>query len=150
MDLKVFLKNLPAFEEFSSAHLDIFAAALEADDFADGHVFIREGEQGGALFLILQGLVRVTRLEGAEEQELRELGAGEMFGILSLVGQMPAAATCTAKGAVKAARLTAAAFDRLFETAAPIARHLQYMTAVQLARDLRQQNARMRSAITDR
>lgn len=149
MDIKVFLKNLPAFEEFSPAHLEAFAAELEADDFGDGHVFIHEGEQGAALFVILSGLVSVTRRGASgEDLELRDLGAGELFGILSLVGNLPAAASCTAKGNVKAARLTASAFQRLFDSAPPIARHIQYMIAVQLARDLRQQNAQMRSALT--
>lgn len=148
MDIKTFLKNLPAFEEFSPSHLEAFAAELEADDFADDHVFIREGEQGAALFIILQGLVSVTRrAPSGEDQELRDLGGGELFGILSLVGNLPAAASCTAKGNVKAARLTAAAFQRLFDSAPPLARHIQYMIAVQLARDLRQQNAQMRSAM---
>lgn len=149
MDLKVFLKNLPAFEEFADTHLDAFVTALEVRDFADGHVFIRQGEQGDALFLILQGLVKVTRHESPEggESEVCELGAGELFGMLSLVDNMPAAATCTAHGAVKTASLTAEAFRLLFDSALPIGRHLQYMIAVQLARDLRDENARIRAAM---
>ena len=147
MDLKIFLKNLPAFEEFGDLHLEAFVRGLEVREFADGHVFIRQGEQGEALFLILQGLVRVTRREapGGDEREVRELGAGELFGVLSLVDDLPAAASCTANGAVKAASLTAESFRQLFDAALPIGRHLQYMIAVQLARDLRDENARIRA-----
>lgn len=146
MDLKIFLKNLPAFEEFADAHLEALVGALQVRDYADGHVFIRQGQQGEGLFLVLRGMVRLTRRDapGAEERDVRELGAGELFGILSLVDNLPAAATCTARGAVTAASLSAASFRQLFESALPIGRHLQYMIAVQLARDLRDENARIR------
>lgn len=149
MDLKIFLKNLPAFEEFADPHLEAFVSGLEVRDFADGQVFIRQGEQGEALFLILSGLVKVTRHEipGGADSDVRELGAGELFGMLSLVDNLPAAASCTAQGTVKAASLTAAAFRQLFDSALPIGRHLQYMMAVQLARDLRDENARIRAAM---
>lgn len=149
MDLKIFLKKLPAFEEFTDAHLEAFIGRLTVRDFAAGHVFIRQGEQGEALFLILSGLVTVTRHEsrGGAEIEVCELGTGELFGMLSLVDNMPAAATCTARASVKAASLSAAAFRQLFESALPIGRHLQYMMAVQLARDLRDENARIRAVM---
>lgn len=149
MDLKMFLKNLPAFEEFADPHIEALVGGLDVRDFADGHVFIRQGEQGEALFLILNGLVKVTRHEsvGGKDSDVHELGAGELFGMLSLADNLPAAASCTALGSVKAASLTAAAFHRLFDSALPIGRHLQYMMAVQLARDLRDENARIRAAM---
>lgn len=149
MDLKIFLKNLPAFEEFSPAHLEAFAGQLQVGEFEDGHVFIRQGEQGQALYMLLQGSVRITRHapEGEAEHEVRELNDGELFGILSLVSEMPAQATCIAKGRVKAAYLTREAFLQLFHQASPIGHHLQYMVAVQMARDIQEQNRRYRAAL---
>jgi cAMP-dependent protein kinase regulator len=150
MDLTYFLKNLPAFEDFKAPHLTILASHLQVEEQADGHVFIRQGEQGRALYMLLQGSVRITRHDaaGGEEYEVRELADGELFGILSLVQDLPAQATCTARGAVEVATLGYDAFQQLFHQASPIGHHLQYMIAVQMARDLQENNKRLRNALT--
>ena len=149
MDLKFFLKNLPAFEEFKPHHLEILANGLQVMEYPDGHVFITQGTQGTALHLLIQGSVRITRrdAQGGGEYEARELAAGELFGILSLVDNLPASATCTAKGPAKTASLTRAAFEQLFKDASPIGHHLQYMIAVQMARDIQEENKSFRAAL---
>lgn len=149
MDLKFFLKNLPAFEDFTAAHLDILAGHLQLEEQADGHAFIRQGEQGPALYLLMDGSVRITRHDaaGGEEYEVRELSDGEMFGMLSLVDDLPATATCTARGKTRTAALTRAAFEQLSAEAAPIGRHLKFMVAVQMARDLQEANKRFRATL---
>ena len=148
MELKFFLKNLPAFEDFKPQHLEILAGRLQVEEHGDGHVFITQGMQGGALYLLLQGSVRTTRHDGdGEEYPVRDLSDGEMFGILSLVDDLPASATCAAKGPVKTAALTRDAFRALFDDAAPIGHHLHYMIAVQMARDIQEQNKRFRATL---
>jgi CRP-like cAMP-binding protein len=152
MDLKFFLKNLPAFEEFKANHLDILAQGLLVEEFPDGHVFITQGTQGKALYLLINGSVRIMRHDapGSDEYEVRELSGGELFGILSLVDNLPSSATCIAKGTVKAASLTHDAFEKLFEQASPIGHHLQYMIAVQMARDIQEENKTFRAALAKR
>ncbi|RJG05320.1 cyclic nucleotide-binding domain-containing protein [Noviherbaspirillum cavernae] len=149
MELKVFLKNLPAFEEFKAQHLDVLANRLQVNEYNDGHEFITQGTQGEALYMLLQGSVRITRRDSQddEEYEVRELSDGELFGIVSLVDNLPASATCRAKGRVKTAALTREAFQQLFHEASPIGHHLQYMTAVQMARDIQEENKRFRTAL---
>lgn len=151
MDLKFFLKNLPAFEEFKAPHLDILASHLKVEQHDDGHVFIRQGTQGQALYMLLQGSVRITRrdTEGGTEQEVRELSDGEIFGMLSLIDNLPASGTCIARGPVKTAALTRDAFLQLFHEASPIGHHLQYMVAVQMARDIQEENKRFRAALAN-
>lgn len=150
MDLTFFLKNLPAFEDFQAAQLTALANHLQIEQYENAHVFIKQGEQGTALYLLMQGAVHITRHENGSDEELavRELADGEMFGILSLVSDLPASATCTARGNVKVAALSRAAFEQLFNDAPSIARHLQYMIAVQMARDLQESNKRFRASLT--
>ncbi len=150
MDLKIFLKNLPAFEDFSPPQLEAFAAQLTVRDHEAGHTFIHQGQQGEALYLLLRGVVRITRhdAEGGDEYELREVCDGEMFGILSLVDNLPAASTCAAVGPGQTAALSREGFAKLFQEASPIGRHLQYMIAVQMARDLQDANRRLREALS--
>lgn len=148
MDLKIFLKNLPAFEEFQASHLETFAAHLQVGEYENGHAFITQGMQGEALYMLLSGSVHITRRDDdGVEHEVRDLSDGELFGILSLVDDLPASASCVAKGKVKAAFLTRDAFRRLFSEASPIGHHLQYMVAVQMARDIQEQNRQFRTAL---
>lgn len=145
MDLTYFLKNLPAFEDFNASHLATLANHLEVQENEDGHVFIQQGEDGKALYLLLQGSVRITRRDrDGVEHEVRELADGEMFGILSLIEDLPTQASCIAKGAVRTAALSREAFKQLFSEASPIGHHLHYMIAVQMARDLQEANKRVR------
>lgn len=149
MEIKTFLKNLPAFEDFNPAQLDLLATHLKQEEWDSGHVFIRQGTQGEALYLLIDGSVIVTRKEedSDEEHEVRELSDGEMFGMLSLIDDLPASATCTAKGAVRTAALPRDAFRQLYHQARPVGLHLQYMIAVQMARDLQEVNKRFRASL---
>lgn len=58
-----------------------------------GEVLLQQGKRGRGLFLILDGLVRVTQLGHLEPRWLRE---GDIFGETSLVYDSPVTATCTA------------------------------------------------------
>jgi CRP/FNR family cyclic AMP-dependent transcriptional regulator len=152
MDIKFFLKNLPAFEDFKSDHLEVLAQGLKIEDYPEGHAFIQQGTQGDALYLVISGSIRIMRHDGSGggEYEAREMSAGELFGILSLVDNLPASATCIAKGSVKAASLSRDSFLKLFQNASPIGHHLQYMIAVQMARDIQEENKSFRAALAGR
>lgn len=152
MDLKSFLKLLPAFESFTPAYLNALSQAMEVRQFDPGHCFIEQGTQGEAMYLLMEGVVDLTRVNEAtgEAEEGRELRAGELFGLLSLVDNMPAGATCSAREHVTVAALPRAAFDTLFSSAPPIGHHLQYMVAVQLARDLQERNKALRKLLQQR
>jgi CRP-like cAMP-binding protein len=57
---------------------------------------IREGEPGRGLFVVLHGTVDVSKRDGAEKVLLATLGAGDVFGEMSLLQAAPATATVTA------------------------------------------------------
>ncbi len=59
--------------------------------FLPGHVIVREGEPGDAMFVVVRGNLRVT-LDG---KELTRLGPGANFGELSLADGSPRSATIT-------------------------------------------------------
>jgi CRP-like cAMP-binding protein len=149
MDLRTFLTNLPSFSGFSPKEIDTLEGVLKVASYPEGHVFTRQGEPGDAMHVLLEGGVRVTQQDeiAGMTQEVKELHAGELFGLLSLISQMPAAATCTASSAAKAASLTREDFDRLMQIAPQLAHHLYYMVAVQLARDLQTRNRSMRELL---
>ena len=148
MDLKSFLKSLPGFESFLAADLDALAASMQVRLYPKGHQFIAQGEQGQALYIVMNGAVLLTRVDELTgfKQE-RELRAGETFGLLSFIDNLPAAATCSAMEAVSAASLPRIEFNELFDAAPPVGHHLLYMVAIQLARDLQDRNTSLRSLL---
>jgi len=148
MDIKSFLKSLPGFESFVPRDLDALAGVMQVRLYPKGHQFIAQGEQGQAMFLVINGAVMLTRIDELtgfkQERELRD---GETFGLLSLIDNLPAAATCSAIEAVTAASLPRMEFNELFDAAPTVGHHLLYMVAIQLARDLQDRNTSLRSLL---
>ena len=148
MELKQFLKQW-AYDRFGDQEIAQLSALMTMSMYPNGHVFISQGQQGEAMYLLVEGAVEVRRADETtgEAQEGAAVPSGELFGLLSLIDDMPASATCTAKGAVTAAALSREGFEKLFEAAPPIGHHLQYMVAVQLARDLQERNKALRALL---
>ena len=63
VDLKTFLKTLPGFENFSAQHLNALAASMKVQLYPKGHTFIWQGEQGQALYVIMDGAVLLSRVD---------------------------------------------------------------------------------------
>jgi CRP-like cAMP-binding protein len=148
-DLRVFLHGLPAFERFTGKPLDMLVHNLRLRDFEPGQRIVDQGSQGPAMYVIISGTVEITRREtvGGEEQEAREARDGEVIGLSSLVNNMPSPQACTAKTKVFSAELTPERYEALFLQAPAVAHQLQYMVAVQLARDLQEQNKALRKGL---
>lgn len=69
--------------------------------FEPGEVLIREGDQGGAMYLVMQGKVRVETSGARGAVPLAELGRGACLGEVSLLTGSPRTATVTAVGPVQ-------------------------------------------------
>lgn len=142
MHLDEFLLASPMFDGFSPDELESLSRAMRVERYTDGHVFMKEGQRGDALFLILDGKVSVTRLNrrDREIEHLHTMTQGELFGLIALIDHGKRSATCTAAGEVTAASLPVNAFELLYDSNAPIAHHFQHLIARQLAHDLRALN----------
>ncbi len=143
------LRRFPAFSGFPESDLEVLAKAMSIGDYNDGHLFIREGAKGDTMFLIIEGQVLVSRKKtvGDGFELVKKMGAGEMFGLISLIDSGLCTASCRAVGAVKAASLPRFAFDMLFNMDAPIAHHFQYLIACQLVHDVRLFNELLRKIV---
>jgi CRP-like cAMP-binding protein len=148
VNLDSFLHVNRQFTDFAPADLDALKQRLVVARYEDGHVFMREGERGNAVYLLLEGQVLVTRTlaPSAGEQLICMMGPGDLFGLIALIDDGPRCATCKAVGEVSAARLAADEFRRLFADDAPLAHRFQYLIARQLANDLRLHNAALADA----
>ena len=70
----------------------MYCGAAE-ESFRLGDVIFKEGDTGSALYLILDGKVRISReVSGMGEEALAVLGAGDAFGEMSLIDAAPRSA----------------------------------------------------------
>lgn len=148
------LASFPLFRDLSEADRGILERVMVLEQRRRGHVFVREGDQGvagqSALYVILDGTVRVHSAapEGGYGVD-RTIGAGEMFGLVSLLDDAPRSATCTADSDVQVGKLTRTILRQLLRTHAGVHVRFQRMVCLQLARDLRALDERLRTAMTD-
>lgn len=141
MGLMLALESTAEFKNLRPEELAGVEAVMTAKVYPDGHVFVREGEPGDALYLIVEGEVIATRRDAAGNNDiLARLGPGDLFGLLALIDEGPRAATCTAFGEVVAAVLPRRRFQQLYRSQAPAAYTFQFMVARQLVRDVRAMN----------
>jgi CRP/FNR family cyclic AMP-dependent transcriptional regulator len=92
-----FLRNVSIFEELPERDLEKIAKLGTRKKFSKGNIILMEDEIGSALFIIINGKVKVSRLdETGREAVLSILGSGEVFGEMSLLDGMKRSATCSA------------------------------------------------------
>src|SRR5215472_871406 len=79
------LARVPLFVDLSRRELQRLAATATERVYDAGDVMVRQGQPGVGLYVILSGAARVTQQpEGGDVRELGTLGAGEVFGEMSL------------------------------------------------------------------
>ncbi len=71
-------------------------AQLPQRTFKAGEAIVTEGEHGDAAYVIIEGECAVTRLVGSQQQEVRRLKTGEMFGEIAVFTGKPRLATVRA------------------------------------------------------
>ena len=149
MDLGEFLRTIPDLQDLDEKELTALERAMQVERYPDGHVFIREGHRPDAVYLIIEGEVRVTPEQRGEAGMKidKKMGPAEVFGLIGLIDYKQRSATCTAAGPVVAASLPWTAFSMLFHASAPLAYHFQYLVARQLTRDVRKLSEFIRNAI---
>ncbi len=86
------------------------ADRMEREDVGSGTVLVREGDPGDRFYVLLAGVAGVSQQSMGERRILR---AGEFFGEVALVMNVPRTATVTAMTPCVVASCDQAAFDEL-------------------------------------
>jgi len=87
------LAKIRIFEGIAPAGLKHIAEIAREESYRLSHVIFREGDGGGALYLILEGKVRISReVSGMGEEALAVLGPGDAFGEMALIDEFPRSA----------------------------------------------------------
>lgn len=87
----IFLQNIDVFAEVPTEQLALLASIAEEVDFVAGEVIYSENEPSDALYLVLDGKVRLHR----GKQEIAQATNKDAFGTWALFDEEPRVVTAT-------------------------------------------------------
>jgi hypothetical protein len=121
-----------------------FMEVIQVPQWAE---IVKQGNHGDAMYLILEGELRVRLMIGGRESILTTLSIGEFFGEISLFDQGPRSADVVANGPATLLKIGASAFERLKNEAPDIAAPVLYAVNKTLAARIRADNKRYHDTV---
>lgn len=91
------LSDVPLFTGMSKKLLRKLLIDLMEKKYTAGDIIFHEGESGKAVYVVLDGSVKIIKKSNSESKTLAVLGPGSHFGELSLIGQCSRFATAVAE-----------------------------------------------------
>ncbi|MBI5684671.1 MAG: cyclic nucleotide-binding domain-containing protein [Verrucomicrobia bacterium] len=89
--------TVPALKGLTPAELDVVDSLTYSVALKPGQTLFKEGDPGDGMYVIVSGSVGVTkRVDEGSNWQIAQHGPGICFGEMSLLGNQPRAATCTA------------------------------------------------------
>lgn len=112
----------------------------------EGEFVFREGDLGTEMYIIHEGKVEILSGSGSNEQLLSVLEKGDFFGEMSILEDLPRAASARAVTDVKLLEINGSTFDRMLRSNPEIAVRMMR----KLARRLRETDDLLRSSTFSR
>lgn len=136
------LRGIGLFENVSERGLQELLVLMTTHDHKAGRPIFKEGEPGDALYLILKGEVRISKLiPGVGEEALAFLPAGSCFGEMALVeGRLARSASAIANSDCDLAKLSREDFLNLLKRDKELGMDLLWGFVQMLSRRLRDSN----------
>jgi CRP-like cAMP-binding protein len=91
------LSQVPLFKGMGRKLLRRLLIDLVEKKYSEGEIVFHEGESGKALYVVLEGSVRIIKKSNPENITLAVLGSGSHFGELALIGNCTRYATAVAE-----------------------------------------------------
>lgn len=115
------LQQVPLLADLSDAERSALSELFDIMEYDAGRTLVGEGRAGYAFYVINRGRVAVTH----ESEPLRELGPGDFFGEIAILGKRRRTATVTATEPVVVWVLLGSAFEELQSSRPEVAAALQ-------------------------
>ena len=117
-DIQCALQKVSLFSDVLTAE-QLRELALDCSplSFRAGAVLMRQGEAGGSMFCIRDGLVSITFVGSRQPREIRQLGSDSVVGEIELLTGGPRLATVTAVTDVRALEIPKQALEKAFAKA---------------------------------
>ena len=141
------LRRIKVFAGLADEQLTRLVKSMEVREVKPFEEVVRMGTPGDAMYLILQGEVRVRMVIEGKESILATLGSGDFFGEISLFDHGPRSADVIANAQSTLLCFTAAAFEKMIRNAPEIAAPFLLAMGKTLTNRIRADNKRFRETI---
>ncbi len=106
VDIKI-LKELDFFKSFTEEELKVFSQRLIMEEYKEGEYIFNENQIGDySMFIIINGVVKVTKKQKMEEKVIANLKEGEFFGEMAMLIPAPRSASVIAIKPTKVLRFS--------------------------------------------
>ena len=109
------LNAVPPFSALADNKLKLLAFASQLIFCPAGTVVIRQGDDSGAVYVLMEGAAEVTVERAGEVVLQSELGRHAFFGELGVMRNAPRAATVIAVSDITLLKIPKLALERMFE-----------------------------------
>jgi len=95
--------------------------AAQSVDFSAGEIIFREGDLGTEMYIISEGKVEILNRMGEDDRVLAVLEKGDFFGEMSVLEDLPRAATARALTDSRLLQINGSTFDQMLQSNPEIA-----------------------------
>jgi len=128
--------SIPLLRELSRIDRASLVPRFDREERSLGEKIVIQGERGDSLYIILAGIVLVSRTDEADNlHEVARLGPGDCFGEMALLAGIPRTANVTAVTGLSLLRLSRNEFEKLFKSNPSVSAHLSILLARRFAND---------------
>ena len=141
------LRRVKALADMSDSQLERFIQFMEPQQARQWAQIVKQGETSQAMYLVLEGELRVRLMINERETILATLGVGECFGEMSLFDRGPRSADVLANKDCVLLKVGSEAFDKLRVEAPELAAPMLHSIARTLAGRIRADNKRIKDSV---
>ena len=141
------MRRVKIFAEMSEEQLTALTNFVVPQNVRQWAVIVKQGDPGDAMFLLLEGEVRVRLMISGKETTLTTLGAGEFFGEISLFDDGPRSADIVANKECLVYKITVENFNKLANEHPDLATPMLLAIGKTLTARIRADNKRYRDQI---
>jgi CRP/FNR family transcriptional regulator, cyclic AMP receptor protein len=141
------LRRVKIFADMSDEQLEQFVQFMEVVTVRQATELAKQGQTGDAMYLVLEGELRVRMMIGGKETTLVTLGIGEFFGEASLFDHGPRSADVLANHDSVLLKLAADSFEKLVAEVPALAAPFLFAIGKTLTARIRADNKRYRDSV---
>jgi hypothetical protein len=141
------LRRIKILAGLTDKQLERFASFMELEKVPQWKTVVKQGEYGDAMYLVLEGELRVRVIAAEKETILTTLTVGDFFGDISLFDKGPRSADVVANTDATLLKIPSKAFEKLAEEAPDVATPFLLAIGKTLSARIRADNRRYESSV---
>jgi len=141
------LRRVRILADMADQQLGRFAQMMEVQNVRQWTEIVKQGAPGDAMYLVLEGEVRVRLMIGDKESILATLAAGDFFGEIALFDHGPRSADVVANEDSVLLKVSAASFQKVVSESPELATPFLFAIGRTLAARIRADDKRYRDSV---